>query len=240
MWSVRRRIRPPGRCRRAGGAGRRPARQAEAARRRAAAAADPDAATVLDALAATRAELAALPTPDVPPEVAARWAAALAAESRRAPTGTAKAHVTFRGSAAVATRVPVTASPGGGRTPRAAAPGGGRGRHRRGRRRIGALVHRARTRRHPRRTRRARPVGRRHHGRRRPRPPARRVACLRAVAPAAAEEALLGGRRVVLDGRPGVLLVLATGTPGGLRIVTVDPRGCGPDGGTLRAQLVVE
>jgi hypothetical protein len=69
--------------------------------------------------------------------------------------------------------------------------------------------------------------------------PARRTACLRAVAPAAVGEALLGGRRVVLDGRPGVLLVLATGTTGGLRIVTVDP-GCGPDGGTLRAQLVVE
>ena len=53
--------------------------------------------------------------------------------------------------------------------------------------------------------------------------PARRAACLRAVAPAAAGEALLGGRRVVLEGRPGVLLVLATGTTGGLRIVTVDP-----------------
>jgi hypothetical protein len=49
---------------------------------------------------------------------------------------------------------------------------------------------------------------------------------------------LLGGRRVVLDGRPGVLLVLATGTAGGLRLLTVDPA-CGPQGGTVQAQLVV-
>jgi hypothetical protein len=68
--------------------------------------------------------------------------------------------------------------------------------------------------------------------------PARRIACLRAVAPEAADEVLLGGRRVVLDRRPAVLLVLATGNTGGLRLVTVDP-GCGPRGGTVRAQLVV-
>jgi hypothetical protein len=68
--------------------------------------------------------------------------------------------------------------------------------------------------------------------------PARRTACLRAVAPAAAGEVLLGGRRVVLDGRPGVLLVLATGSTGGLRLLTVDP-GCGPQGGSVSAQLVV-
>jgi len=49
---------------------------------------------------------------------------------------------------------------------------------------------------------------------------------------------LLGGRRVVLDGRPGVLLVLATGTRGQLHVVTVDP-GCGPAGGTLLAQVTV-
>jgi hypothetical protein len=69
--------------------------------------------------------------------------------------------------------------------------------------------------------------------------PARRAACRRAVAPAAAGETLLGGRRVVLDGRPGVLLVLATGTRGGLRILTVDPA-CGPGGGVVIAQLVAE
>jgi hypothetical protein len=70
--------------------------------------------------------------------------------------------------------------------------------------------------------------------------PARRAACLRAVAPAAAGETLLGGRRVVLDGRPGVLLVLATGTRGGLRILTVDPACGGRAGGALITQLVVE
>ena len=68
--------------------------------------------------------------------------------------------------------------------------------------------------------------------------PARREACLRAVLPDAARERLLGGRRVVLDGRPGVLLVLATGTRGQLHVVTVDP-GCGPAGGTLLAQVTV-
>jgi hypothetical protein len=68
--------------------------------------------------------------------------------------------------------------------------------------------------------------------------PARREACLRAVLPDAARERLLGGRRVVLDGRPGVLLVLATGTRGQLHVVTVDP-GCGPRGGTLLAQVTV-
>jgi hypothetical protein len=47
---------------------------------RAAVAADPAAQAVLHALAATRAELAALPDPPVPPALAARWSAALAAE----------------------------------------------------------------------------------------------------------------------------------------------------------------
>ena len=68
--------------------------------------------------------------------------------------------------------------------------------------------------------------------------PARREACLRAVLPAAAGQQLLGGRRVVLDGEPGVLLVLATGTRGGLHVVTVDPD-CGPAGGALLAQVRV-
>ena len=68
--------------------------------------------------------------------------------------------------------------------------------------------------------------------------PERREACLRAVLPAVAGERLLGGRRVVLDGEPGVLLVLATGTRGGLQVVTVDPD-CGPAGGALLAQVRV-
>ncbi len=58
---------------------------ADRARRvRAAASADPAATAVLDALAATRAELAATPIPDPPPGAAARWAAAL--ESARLDT----------------------------------------------------------------------------------------------------------------------------------------------------------
>jgi len=55
---------------------------------RAAAEADPASRAVLDALAATRAELAAHPDPPVPPALAERWSAALAAEQARlsAPT----------------------------------------------------------------------------------------------------------------------------------------------------------
>jgi hypothetical protein len=55
---------------------------------RAAAEADPASRAVLDALAATRAELAAQPDPPVPPALAERWSAALAAEQSRlsAPT----------------------------------------------------------------------------------------------------------------------------------------------------------
>ena len=61
---------------------------------RAAADADPAARAVLDALAATRAELAALPDPPVPPALAERWSAALAAEQSRlsAPTAAAQPH----------------------------------------------------------------------------------------------------------------------------------------------------
>jgi len=62
--------------------------EARAARARAEAAADPAAAAVLDALAATRAELAALPTPEVPAAAEARWRAALAAEAAAAQART--------------------------------------------------------------------------------------------------------------------------------------------------------
>jgi hypothetical protein len=55
---------------------------------RAAADADPAARAVLAALAATRAELAALPDPPVPPALAERWSAALAAEQSRLPAPT--------------------------------------------------------------------------------------------------------------------------------------------------------
>jgi hypothetical protein len=64
--------------------------------------------------------------------------------------------------------------------------------------------------------------------------PARRAACLRAVAPpgVAPDAPLLGGRDVVVQGREGVLLLLAAGGRGRLHIVVVTP-GCGPDSGTL-------
>lgn len=64
--------------------------------------------------------------------------------------------------------------------------------------------------------------------------PARRAGCLRAVAPpgVSPDALLLGGRDVVVDGRDGVLLLLAGGGPGRLQVVVVEP-GCGPDGGVL-------
>jgi hypothetical protein len=198
--------------------------EARAARARAAAAADPQAAAVLDALAATRAELAALPTPEIPAAVAARWTAALEAEARNG-SPTRDARRTGRRAArawphlvAAAVLAAVVASGLGAlvQRPVPAVPAVGRvelvalGRATIGTTDVGELAD-----------------------------PARRAACLRAVAPAAAGETLLGGRRVVLDGRPGVLLVLATGTRGGLRILTVDPA-CGPGGGVVIAQLLAE
>lgn len=67
----------------------------------------------------------------------------------------------------------------------------------------------------------------------------RRAGCLAAIGPTGArqDDALLGGRRVRLDGQPAVLLVLSTGTLGRFRLLVVDPQ-CGPDGGTLFAELV--
>jgi hypothetical protein len=209
----------------------------ESARLRAVAATDPRAAAVLDALAATRAELAGLATPEVPAAVVARWTDALAAEPplaggrgdighgdiehgdiervrNRGPLSGSRRRWRLLAAAAL---VAVVVGAGLGALVSAPAPSPpavtpvelvALGRTAVGTMDVGALAD-----------------------------PGRRAACLRAVAPAAAGEALLGGRRVVLDGRPGVLLVLATGTTGGLRIVTVDP-GCGPQGGTLLAQLV--
>ena len=193
---------------------------AEAAVRRRAAATDPRAAEVLDALAATRAELAAAGDPELPPEVAARWAAALAAEpTTQRPVRAGRASFRRRlllATAAAAAVVGVVAAVGA-LTPRPAQPALAVSRvdlvavatSTIGTMDVGDLAD-----------------------------PARREACLRAVLPAAAGQRLLGGRRVVLDGQPGVLLVLATGTRGGLHVVTVDPD-CGPAGGALLAQVRV-
>ncbi len=200
---------------------------AGSAARRRAARADPRAAEVLDALGATRAELAATGEPELPPHVAARWTAALAAERgevgavpddgpargtgraargswrRRVLLVTAAAAAVVGVVAAVDVLVPRPALTVSHLDLVAVATSTV------GTVDVGDLVD-----------------------------PGRRAACLRAVLPEAVDERLLGGRRVVLDGRPGVLLVLATGTRGGLHVVTVDP-GCGPAGGALLAQVRV-
>jgi hypothetical protein len=190
---------------------------AEAAERRRAARTDPRAAEVLDALSTTRADLAALPEPKVPPAVAARWAAAVAAEHPQQPSSRpscrrSRSRVLLAVlAAAAAVAVVVVGAPRPGppvltvsRVDLVAVATAAVGTVD-----VGALAD-----------------------------PDRRQACLRAVLPDAAGLRLLGGRRVVLDGRPGVLLVLATGTRGGLDVVTVDP-GCGPAGGTLLARVTV-
>lgn len=178
---------------------------------RAAARRDPRAAEVLDALAATRAELAGAGQPEPPPAVAARWAAALAAEkatrvrrSFRRRVLVAAAAVVVLGAVGFAALRPVPPAVTVSRVDLVAVATSAVGTVD-----VGTLAD-----------------------------PARREACLREVLPGAAGERLLGGRRVVLDGRPGVLLVLATGTRGGLRVVTVDPD-CGPAGGALLATVVV-
>ncbi len=266
--------------------------------------ADPASRAVLDALATTRAELAALPEVPVPPGLAARWAAAV----RPAAPGPAPAAPTR--PATTPTRVDETSTPnlpiehtdgGAADAPHevAARPRRTAGRTRRrvlrpsflptgglaatedrrfgaptaasGRERTGPVVtppSRAAGRRP------ARPAGNPVRGRRRVRPalavgtalagllvvagllqsrpappgvtaadlggvaraavgahdageladPVRRTACLRSVAPPGLDPnaLLLGGRGVVLDGRPGILLVLATGQLGTFRAIVVD------------------
>ncbi len=188
-------------------------------------ASDPDdAVDDLAALAATRAELAALPEPEVPPAVAARWEAALAAEHDRARPAADELLPTPRrrrlrprvvlAVSAVAAAVVAAVVLG---APRPAPPVitvSGVDLVTVATSAVGVVD--------------VGDLG----------DPARREACLRAVLPDAARERLLGGRRVILDGRPGVLLVLATGARGVLHVVTVDP-GCGPAGGTLLAQVTV-
>jgi hypothetical protein len=66
--------------------------------------------------------------------------------------------------------------------------------------------------------------------------PARLAGCLRAAD--VPDAVPLGGRPVLIDDRPGILLVLPTGTLGHLRIVVVDP-GCGPDAATVLADTTV-
>lgn len=210
---------------------------AQAAQVRAAAAAHPESAAVLHALAVTRDELAGLPAPPVPPEFAARWAAALEAEAataepspafssldqrrpaRRRPSPTAATRSSWRrplamvGAAAVLVVLVLTGVLSSRPGP---APSIDRVN-------LAAVARSA--------------VGSVDAG-----PladPARRAGCLRAAAPALAPDApLVGGRQVTLDGQEAVLLVLVTGRLGTFDVVVVDSE-CGPGHGVLLESIVV-
>ncbi|MGE3661702.1 MAG: hypothetical protein AB7G09_10420 [Pseudonocardia sp.] len=66
--------------------------------------------------------------------------------------------------------------------------------------------------------------------------PGRLAGCLRAAG--IPEAVPLGGRPVLLGDRPGILLVLPAGVLGRVRVVVVEP-GCGPDGATVLAEATV-
>ena len=190
------------------------------------------------AATAVQADLAALPDPPVPVEYAARWAAALAAESAaRASSGAGRLAVrpvrparrrlrsAVAGLAAAALLVGLAALASSALTSSAAWPKplaaevdgavGGielawAGLAAMGDTDAGALAD-----------------------------PARRAGCLRSVVDGVDPTAVpLGGRQVVLNGRPGVLLVLPSGERGGFRVLIVDA-GCGPHGGTLLADTTM-
>lgn len=212
----------------------------ESARVRASLAGNPRAAAVRAALDATRSELAALPAPPLPPEVTARWDAALAAEAQaagHAPPGPAAAgpappvplrprssgagrnHRRPAVLAVLAGAVVAAAAVGVALLARPQPPSLDRvdlaaaGRAALGTTDVGTLAD-----------------------------PTVRAGCLRAVAPpgVAPDSPLLGGRRVELGGRPAVLMVLGTGELGRFHVIAVDP-GCAPEpvGGTLLGAEVI-
>jgi hypothetical protein len=190
--------------------------------------ADPAARAVLEALAATRADLAAVRDPAVPPAVAERWRAALRAEQcplPPAPHGSgADPTPQRRGSRrpALLRRPAVVAAVLLG----AVLVGGGL---------LKARPEQLPAIERPQLTAQGiSTIGDRDTGGLDD--PTRRAGCLRAVAaPGVAPAApLLGGRRVTFEGTPGVLLVLGTGKRGTFDIVIVDPA-CGPGAGTLLA-----
>jgi hypothetical protein len=203
-----------------------------------AALADPRAQTVLDAIAAVRADLAAVPPVPVPPEFAAAWTAALTTPTPPArvdQSDTPRSPIGHRAAPALRPTPAPRGSPGPGRTrcQRSMRPTviaglvlvvvlvavGVIGVGVVGVRRdppsvtaaqIGGIARAA--------------VGLRDAG-----PftdPARRAACLRTVAPPglSPDAPLAGGRSVVFDGRPGVLLLLITGRLAVFRVVVVTPR----------------
>jgi hypothetical protein len=225
---------------------------AEAAEVRAAVARDPQAAAVLAALDTTRAELGALADPPVPAQYAARWEAALTAEAATSlrtvsdPASTPHDSGPTQPDAGDDTEA-------AGPLPRLRSLSGRRRwavvRLRRVRPALAAAVVLA-----------AAVIGGVVWTPRDPTPlslegvdlataglavrgdfdvghladPARRAGCLSAVAPPglSPDALLLGGRDVIVDGRRGVLLLLAGGGPGRLHVVVVEPD-CGPEGGVL-------
>lgn len=225
-----------------------------AGRVRSAAQADPGARAVLAALAATRVELAAAADPPLPPGLAERWNAALAAEVAARPGHGPRPGEPDEPSEPQPRRhEPRQHRPAAPSATHAPRPHGRNGAPRSGPRRIPrgrlllagsglALLLLA-----------GLTAGL-------PRPsgltgvqlagaglaaagaddagglddPARRAACLRAVAaPGVPPDApLIGARRVTYEGRAGILLLLGTGRRGAFDVVVVDP-GCGPAGGVL-------
>jgi hypothetical protein len=220
---------------------------AQAAQVRAAAAAHPESAAVLHALAATRDELAELAAPPVPPEFAARWAAALEAEA-----------ATGQRSPDVEAGPPLSSldrqRPARRRRPPSRAPGrtaATRPSWRRPWAAVGAaavlavLVGVLASRPGPEPSidrvnlaavaRSA--IGSVDAGALSD--PARRAGCLRAAAPALAPDApLVGGRQVTSGGRQAVLLVLVTGRLGSFDVVVVDSE-CGPGHGMLLESMMI-
>lgn len=225
---------------------------AEAAEVRSAAARDPQAAAVLAALDTTRAELGALADPPVPAQYAARWEAALAAEA--APSLRTVSDPASTPPESEPTQPDAGDDTGAaGPLPRLRSLSGRRRwavvRLRRVRPALVAAVVLA-----------AAVIAGVVWTPREPAPlslegvdlatvglavrgdfdvglltdPAQRAGCLSAVAPpgVSPDAPLLGGRDVLLDGRHGVLLLLAGGGPGRLHVVVVEP-GCGPEGGVL-------
>lgn len=203
--------------------------------------ADPRAAAVLGALTATRADLAALPTPPVPAHLARRWTAAAAGPPPPAVPGPgAAAHVTapgIRGTGPVHHTVRDT-GPARGPGPGAGLRGPGRPRPRTVH--LGALAAavlalvtgllNARTGGPPEVGRvelasvARSTVGLTDLGELAD--PLRRDACLRSAGvtgTATPDTTVLGGRQVRLDGTPGVLLVLSTGELGRFRVLVVTP-----------------
>jgi hypothetical protein len=222
---------------------------AQAAQVRAAAAAHPESTAALHALAVTRGELAELPAPPVPPEFAARWAAALEAESaigQESPdveVGPPLSCIDRRRPARRRPRPPrdpgrTAATRSSWRRPRAAVgaaallavlvlagvlssrPGPAPSIDRVN---LAAVARSA--------------IGSVDAGALAD--PARRAGCLRAAAPTLAPDApLVGGRQVTLGGRQAVLLVLVTGRLGSFDVVVVDSE-CGPGHGLLLKSMVV-